>query len=298
MAKEYPETLLEFEHWFRTEESCREYLIGLRWPHGFRCPACGGSKAWVSRRLFLHCARCRKDVSVTAGTVFHRTRIPLRAWFRAAWWLTNQKNGINALGLQRLLGLGSYETAWACLHKLRRAMVRPGRERLCGDVEVDEAFIGGVRRGSRGKLNKIPVAIAAEIRGTGIGRVRLKRLISITTRGLQDFVEEAVDPGSRLVTDGWPAYRALRQHGYEHSPTTLDGHGKEAASAILPRVHRIASLLKRWLLGTYQGRITAKRLDRYLDEFAFRFNRRGSDRRGMLFYRLMQQCVAIAPGTY
>lgn len=298
MAKEYPETLLEFEHWFRTEEACREYLIALRWPRGFRCPGCDGDKAWVSRRLFLHCARCRKDVSVTAGTVFHRTRIPLKMWFRAAWWLTNQKNGISALGLQRLLGLGSYETAWACLHKLRRAMVRPGRERLSGDVEVDEAFIGGVKRGSRGKKDKIPVAIAVEIRGAGIGRVRLKRLTTITTLSLQGFVEEAVDPGSRLLTDGWPAYAALSRLGYEHSPTTLEGHGKEASAAILPRVHRIASLLKRWLMGTYQGRITAKRLDRYLDEFAFRFNRRGSDRRGMLFYRLMQQCVTIQPGSY
>ena len=298
MAKEYPETLLEFEHWFRTEESCREYLIGLRWPGGFRCPGCGGAKAWSSRRLFLHCSRCRKDVSVTAGTVFHRTRLPLRVWFRAAWWLTNQKNGISALGLQRLLGLGSYETAWACLHKLRRAMVRPGRERLCGDVEIDETFIGGVKRGGRGKLNKIPVAIAAEIRGAGIGRIRLKRLTSVTILSLQGFAEEAVDPGSRLVTDGWPAYRALGRLGYNHNPTTLSGHGKEASTAVLPRVHRIASLLKRWLMGTYQGRITATRLERYLDEFAFRFNRRGSDRRGMLFYRLMQQCVTIKPGPY
>ena len=219
-------------------------------------------------------------------------------WFRAAWWLTNQKNGISALGLKRLLDIGSYETAWVCLHKLRRAMVRPGRERLCGDVEVDEAFIGGVKRGRSGKKHKIPVAIAAEIRGDGIGRIRLKRLESITSPDLQKFVEESIEQGSRLQTDGWRAYRVLQWRGYKHNATDLEGHGKEASAVYLPRVHRVAALLKRWLLGTYQGRITAKRLDRYLDEYAFRFNRRKSDKRGMLFYRLIQQCVAIQPGSY
>jgi transposase-like protein len=293
LAKEYPETLLEFEHWFRSEEGCREYLRNLRWPNGFICPSCGNARAWTSRRGLLHCSRCRKDTSVTSGTIFHRSRLPLRVWFRAAWWLTNQKNGVSALGLQRLLGLGSYETAWRCLHKLRSAMIRPGRQRLRGDVEVDETFIGGRRKGSSGIGKKTGVAIAAEVRGEGTGRIRLRPLTTVDSHSLREFVESAVEPGSRLITDGHRDYSALKWAGYDHRPTVLSGHGKEASTAVLPRVHRVAALLKRWLLGTYHGRVTTEQLGSYLDEFTFRFNRRTSEKRGLLFYRLMQQCVAI-----
>lgn len=295
MAKEYPSTLLEFEHWFRTDEACRDYLIKLRWPRGFQCPACGNNKTWSRTRGLLRCGQCRRDVSVTAGTIFHGSHIPLRAWFRAAWWVTNQKSGVNALGLQRLLGFGSYKTAWSCLHRLRRAMVRFGRERLSGQIEVDETFVGGLRKGDTSKRKKMAVVIAAEVRGKGIGRVRMARVATISTQDIEAFVKASVDPGSRIITDGWRAYGGLKQAGYQHAPTVQDGHGREASVAILPRVHRIASLLKRWLLGTYQGRVSAPKIDRYLDEFSFRFNRRKSPARGMLFYRLIQQSVAVNP---
>lgn len=294
MAKEYPGTLLEFERWFRTEEACRDYLIQLRWPQGFRCPRCESAKAWPSRRtLLMRCAGCRQDISVTAATIFHHSHIPLRVWFRAVWWLTNQKNGVSALGLQRLMGLGSYKTAWGCLHRLRRAMVRPGRELLSGEVEVDETFLGGVRKGSKSKRNKITVVIAAEARGKGIGRIRLQQIPMPDAKNLGAFVRATVAPGSRVVTDGWPSYLHLARTGYQHVPMVLSDHGRDASSAMLPRVHRVAALLRRWILGTYQGRLTPPRLDSYLEEFAFRFNRRKSPKRGMLFYRLIQQCVAV-----
>ncbi|MEK7827511.1 MAG: IS1595 family transposase, partial [Thermodesulfobacteriota bacterium] len=148
MAKEFPGTLLEFEHWFRSEQSCMAYLERLRWPDGFVCPKCQMRKAWRTKRGRFHCEGCHSNVSIMAGTVFHRSKIPLRLWYRAMWWMTNQKVGINALGLQRLLGLSSYKTAWIMLHKLRRAMIRPGREQLSGDVEVDETLVGGLTPGN------------------------------------------------------------------------------------------------------------------------------------------------------
>jgi len=212
------------------------------------------------------------------------------------WWVTNQKHGISALGLQRLLGLGSYETAWACLQKLRRAMVRPGRDRLVGEVEVDETYVGGVDPGGgRRRLgNKALVAIAAQVDGEGIGRIRLRRIPDASSRSLQAFVKEAIEPGSTVTTDGWEGYEGLKEAGYKHRARVISGSGK-TASTLLPRVHRVASLLKRWLLGTHQGGVSRDHLDYYLDEFTFRFNRRTSRYRGKLFYRLVDQAVAVDP---
>ena len=238
-------------------------------------------------------------VSVTAGTIFHQSHLPLRVWFRAIWWVTNQKSGVSAVGLQRVLGLGSYKTAWACLHKLRRAMVRPGREPLAGEVEVDEVFIGGVEKGG-GKRHvgtKALVAIAAEVRGSGIGRIRMQQIADASAQSLEGFVREALAPGSVVVTDGWTAYPGLEQRGYVHRPRVIRTSG-QPASTLLPRVHRVAALLKRWLLGIHQGRVSKEHLGDYLDEFTFRFNRRLSRYRGKLFYRLLQQAVAIEPVPY
>ena len=233
---------------------------------------------------------------MTAGTIFHRSHLSLRTWFRAIWWVTNQKQGISALGLQRLLGLGSYETAWACLQKLRRAMVRPGRDRLTGEVEVDETYVGGVKPGGgrRHLGNKALVVIAAQVDGDGIGRIRLGRIPDASSRSLRPFVEEAVESGSTVITDGWEGYESLKGHGYKHKVRVISGSGK-TASALLPRVHRVASLLKRWLLGTHQGGVSRDHLEYYLDEFTFRFNRRTSRHRGKLFYRLLQQAVSVEP---
>lgn len=232
------------------------------------------------------------------GTAFHRSHLPLRTWFRIIWWATNQKSGLSALGLQRMMDIGSYETAWLSLQKLRRAMVRLGREPLTGDVEIDETFIGGVRRGGSSRENKALVAIAAEIRGEGIGRIRLARIADNSGRSLMPFVSNAVVSGSTVVTDGWQAYGAITELGYLHRPTVLLGKGREASRVVLPRVHRVAALMKRWILGTHQGRVEAGNITPYLDEFAFRFNRRKSPSRGQLFYRLLEQCLAHGPSTY
>lgn len=234
------------------------------------------------------------DISVTTGTIFQGSHLSLRLWFRAIWWITSQKTGVSALGLQRVLGLGSYKTAWNCLHKLRGAMIRPGRELLSGQVEVDEIIIGGRQRGGRGFRSQGPqsmIVAAVEIRGAGSGRVRLQDIPGYDAKSLENFVQRMIEPGSEVLTDGRRGYNGIEALGYRHSPTVLTGKGKQAAKALLPRVHRVASLLKRWLLGIHHGRVTRKHLPSYLEEFAFRFNRRSSQHRGMLFYRTIQNAV-------
>jgi transposase-like protein len=237
---------------------------------------------------------------VTAGTIFQDSRLPLRIWFRALWQVTSQKNGASALGLQRVLGLGSYQTAWTVLHKLRRAMVRPGRDKLSGRVEVDETQVGGVmpeHRG-RGSPSKALVVIAAQEEGAGIGRIRMARIADGSAIYLHRFIQEAVAQDSYVHTDGWKPYQGLDQLGFHHEVSKLKGKELSAATELLPRVHRVASLLKRWLLGTHQGAIAPAHLDYYLDEFTFRFNRRTSSSRGKLFYRLAQNAVQVQPVPY
>jgi transposase-like protein len=251
------------------------------------------------RSILLECRKCGHQTSVTAGTIFQDTRKPLVDWFRAMYWVTTQKNGASAVGLQKVLGLGSYKTAWTWLHKLRRAMVRPGRDRLTGRVEVDETYLGGLEEGKRGRQTerKSLIVIAAQEDGPGIGRIRMKRIPDASANSLLDFVGEAIEPGSTVHTDGWVGYDPLEGRGYAHDITFLKGK-KESASELMPRVHRIASLLKRWILGTHQGAVSHEHLEYYLDEFTFRFNRRRSSNRGKLFYRLAQQAVAIDPVPY
>ena len=297
--EDYPRTLLEMERRFSTEEACREYLFALRWPVGFRCPQCGGEKAWRMRRGLWLCADCRHQVSVTAGTIFERTRLPMPLWFRTMWYVTSQKNGASALGLQRVLGLGSYQTAWTWLHKLRRAMVRPGRDRLGSVVEVDDTYLGGLEKGVGGRKTRTKslIVVAAEEDGPGIGRIRKRRVRVSSAASLQGVVAEAVEPGSLVHTDAWQGYASLAKRGYRHAVSVI-GPQRERASELLPRVHRVASLLKRWLMGTHQGAVGRDHLDYYLDEFTFRFNRRKSRSRGKLFYRLAQQAVQVGPQPY
>jgi transposase-like protein/predicted RNA-binding Zn-ribbon protein involved in translation (DUF1610 family) len=297
--EDYPRTLSELEERFSTEEACRKYLAKLRWPNGFVCPKCGGVKMWNTRRGLLLCADCRYQVSVTAGTIFQDTRKPLTMWFRAIWWVTSQKTGASALGLQRILGIGCYETAWAWLHKLRRAMVRPGRERLSGRIEVDETYLGGLEEGVRGRktFKKALIVVAAEEDGKGIGRIRMRRVASASLENLCGFVRDVVEPGSTVHTDGWEGYMGLSRMGYTHE-VSPQRDGPKTASELLPRVHRVISLMKRWLMGTHQGAVSPEHLDYYLDEFTFRFNRRTSRSRGKLFYRLLQQAVVVEPAPY
>jgi transposase-like protein len=295
-VEDYPRTLLELERQFANEEACRSYLFRLRWPDGFVCGRCGGRQAWAMERGLWLCQGCRAQISVTAGTVFQDSRLPLTLWFRAAWYVTTQKNGVSALGLQRVLGLGSYKTAWALLHKLRRAMVRPGRERLSGLVEVDESFWGGEEAGLRGRggAEKVLLLVAAEADGKGIGRVRLAMARDASRKTLHGFIAQTIEPGSTVRTDGFNHYLGLEGYLHDRQIQTHQPEGQH----VLPRVHRVASLLKRWLLGTHQGAISPEQMDHYLDEFTFRFNRRKSAWRGKLFYRLLQQAVQVEPAPF
>jgi len=296
----YPHTVLELEDRFPTEEACRNYLMQLRWPEGFVCPRCRNCGGWPATRGRIICCECRYQASVTTGTIFQDTRKPLRMWFRAIWHVTSQKNGASAMSLQQVLGLGSYQTAWTWLHKLRRAMVRPGRDQLHGRIEVDETYVGGAEAGYPGRHggNKALVTIAAEEDGRGMGRIRMARIPEATKVYLHGFIQQAIAPGSVIHTDGLKAYGGMENLGYQHEISVLLGKGEDAAVRLLPRVHRVAALLKRWLLGTHQGAVSVEHLDYYLDEFTFRFNRRKSASRGKLFYRLLQQAVQIEAVPY
>jgi len=308
-GRDYPATWSEFQDWFASDEVCAAYLEQLRWPQGFCCPACGVSDMPArATRGRLICRGCRHQCSVTAGTIFDKTRTPLRVWFAAAWYLTSQKQGVSALGLQRVLGLTSYQTAWAILHRFRRAMVRPDRDLLSGTVEVDEAYLA-LRRGARvrrkaarskarDRTHLVAIAVAVEIlQPKGFGRVRLRRIEAPTIEALTAFVRENVEPGATVRTDGSPIYLRLVKAGFDHDPFVILGSNTPAHRP-LPGVHRIASLLKRWLLGTHHGAVDPRHVDYYLDEFTFRFNRRTSRSRGMLFYRLIQQSTLATPVTY
>ena len=298
---DYPMTLQEFESRFATEDACFDYLYQVRWTEGFRCPRCGHDEAWpLVDRYLWQCVSCSYQASVTAGTIFEGTRKPLTLWFRAMWWVCVQKNGASALGLQRVLGLGSYRTAWTWMHKLRRAMVCPERDRLSGHVEVDETYVGSEPQPGprgRGALRKTLVGIAAEQDGGKIGRIRMQTLPDVSKNSLHAFVKASIEPGSTLHTDGWRGYNHLEEAGYLREITMLK-YAKKPPSQVMPRVHRVASLLKRWLMGTHHGGVSIRHLDYYLDEFTFRFNRRTSKRRGLLFYRLIENSVKLQPVSY
>jgi transposase-like protein len=292
MKEDYPRTLIELEERFSTEAACIEYLQKLRWPNGFICPQCQATEIWKTGRKLYHCTTCGAQTSVTSGTILHGTRKPLPIWFRAMWHITNQKYGANALGLKRLLGLGSYRTAWQWLHKLRRAMVRPNRDKLSGIAEVDETYVGGAKPGKRGRgaAGKALVGIAVEVNENDernvLGRIRLQHLKDASGDSLTPFVQDVIQTGSIIRTDDWLGYNNLNSKGYTHM---VFGPGE------LKSVHLVAALLKRWLLGTYQGAVRPSHLSYYLDEFTFRFNRRTSTSRGKLFYRLVQQAMMVDP---
>ena len=294
-GSDYPGTYQELLTWFPDNAACIAYLEKLRWPDGFICPACGGGESWRTQRGLLMCSACGRKTSVTAGTIFHRTRTPLATWFAAIWFITSQKNGVSAQGLQRVLGFGSYETAWAWMHKLRRAMVRPDREQLSGDVELDEIFVGGRATGRPGAgTAKLPIMVAVERRGRGqLGRVRMQVADRPNTGAILDFAHDVIAEGSTVHTDGTRLFRKLTTLGFEHEYVT--SYKVEDPDTVMPGVHLVSSLLKRWLTGTLHYAVSGDHLDYYLDEFTFRFNRRRSAKRGLLFYRLLQQAVDADP---
>lgn len=306
---DYPSSLSQFLDWFQSDADCARYIARLRWGDGFSCPSCGrGSTGWLTKRNLYICSACGKQTSVIAGTIFEKTRLPLLLWFRAIWFVTSSKSGVSAKELQRELGC-SYQAAWLMLHKMRIAMKRPGRDkdRLSGEIEVDESYLGGPAPGGkrgRGAEGKVIIAIAAERIGVNrksgrwkLGRCRVEVIPNTTSETLQDFVERNCEPGSVIYTDGLNSYVGLDSLGYEHSATAVS-QGDDPAHVVLPAVHRVASLVKRWLLGTHHGGWGAQHAQAYLDEFVFRFNRRQSKARGLLFYRLLQNAVVMRKTTY
>jgi ISXO2 transposase-like protein/transposase-like zinc ribbon protein len=296
---ELPRSLPEFEARFPDEAACARWLLARRWPDGFRCPACGHNKAWElgRERPTLQCAACERQVSVTAGTVLHGSHLPLRTWFLAAWLMATHANGISARQLWRQLGLGSYKTAWLLTHKLRRAMVDPGREPLAGLVEVDESSIPfrgkdapAERRPGRSHEGRLLIAGAVEIRGKGPGRVRLAVIGDYSADTLGGFVAGNVASGSTVVSDGWSGYARLKD--VKHDPRVV---GATPAHLVLPWTHRVFANAKRWAMGVYHG-LRPGHLQAYLDQFVFRFNRRRTPHAA--FGRLLGLSLNLEPATY
>jgi transposase-like protein len=298
-GSDYPRTYREFVEMFPDDLACARYLEALRWPDGFECPKCGvAAEPWRQTRGRLKCSSCRCHTTPTSGTILDKTRTPLTTWFEAAWHVTTAKNGLSAKTLERTLGV-RYRVAWTMLQRFRVAMVRSERERLTGTVEVDEALIGGVERGGvrgRGTAKEV-VAIAVEVLDPkGFGRLRMRHVADASGVNLVRFVRDVVAAGSAVHTDGWGGYNDLSKFGYAHRKTVLSS-SPDPAHVAMPGVHRVASLLKRWILGTHQGSVTPDHLQGYLEEFTFRFNRRTSKNRSLVFRRLLEQAVVTGPVT-
>jgi transposase-like protein len=295
----YPRAEADLRSWFATDADCLDYLEWLRWPQGFVCPRCAAADGWRLRDGRFECRPCGARTSVTAGTIFDRTRTPLTVWFAACWLFVSRKNGVSALGLQKTLGIGSYQTAWAMLHRIRSALVRPGRDRLSGRVEVDECLIGGHADGDLGGRamgEKVLVGIAVEMLSPkGLGRCRMSVIPIATGPVLRRFLMYNVVEGSTVVTDGFKSYWPATRGWYIHERHVAPGvSGPEA----LPGTHRLASLVKRWLLGTRHSTMDEAHTQLYLNEYVFRFNRRRSRSRVLLFYRLLELAVDHDPVRY
>lgn len=297
-GRDYPADLAELRAWFSTDSACTDYLDWLRWPEGFCCPRCGSRAAGREQSGRYRCRGCRKQVSVTSGTIFDKTRTPLTVWFEAVWLVTASKSGVSASHLHRVLPISSYQTAWTMLGRLRQVMSTAESAPLTGRVEIDETFIGGPRPGvaGRGAIGKTLVAGAIELTEHRWGRARLAVIPDASAESLKSFVEKTVEPGSTVITDGWTAYPPALS-GYTHEPFNVSASGRPAHES-LPAVHRLFALAKRTLEGTYQGAGAVEHLPEYLDEFIFRFNRRHSRHRGLVFMRLLQRAVGGDPVTY
>jgi len=295
MVEDFPKNEVDFDRRFHTEEACLGYLFQLRWPEGFCCPLCDHDQYWMSARGLYLCRQCEHQQSVTAGTIFHGTRKPLKLWFKALWWFSTRKSGVNATALKELLGLGSYQTAWCWLQKLRTCTVFPERSKLSGSIEVDEFYLGGEHSGQRGRgaEHKCKVAVAIERKGRKLGRLRLQVISNCSAEELISFANENIARGSQVTTDGWFAYRGLPDAGYPHK--IIAQSKTEDKASVLPGVHLVTSLFKRVVLGTFQGRFDPQYLQRYLDEYVFRFNRRTCRSVGKKFWRLVQQATHSKP---
>jgi len=288
---EHPTNYQELVKQLATQEACLDYMAAIRWSDGFVCPECECPQFWKAQRLQWICAKCRRHTRVLAGTLFQDTKLPLTLWFQLIWWFVGPQNGASALSLMQNFGIGSYRTSWKLLGKLRSCTVLPMRQALSGVVEVDEAFLGGVK-------NKAVIVVAAEKRGKATGRIRVQHRKSREGAEIQHFITETIVPGSTIVSDRYKGYSAIVQKGYIHRPQKKPYSWEEVDGddeRLLPRVHRAVSLLKRWYYGTYQGRVDKQTLQSYLDEFVFRFHRRTSGNRGLLFRRMVEAAVHMTP---
>jgi len=294
MSEDFPKNELEFDRRFCHEQACLDYLFNLRWPEGFVCPDCGHRQYRKSARELFLCRQCQKQISVTAGTLFHGTKKPLAVWFKALWWFSTRKSGVNAVDLQQQLGLGSYRTAWCWLQKLRTCTILPDRQSLSGKVEADEFYLGGERSGKRGRGadHKCKVAVAVERQGKKLGRLRMQVIEDCSSSQLLPFIKGNVAAGSKVSTDGWKGYNGLEKDFVHHRILSTQTEDKES---VLPGVHLVISLVKRVILGTFQGRFDPEYLQRYLDEYVFRFNRRTCKSPGKRFWRIMQQAATSPP---
>jgi len=291
LENDFPKNELEFDKMFSTEEACLAYLANKKSNEGFVCSNCGHHKFWNSKRGLQICAKCEHQHSLTSGTIFHGSKKPLTMWFKVIWWYTSRKSGVNAKNLQELLGI-SYPTAWSWLQKLRSASIRPEREKLSGEVEVDEFYLGGKHKGKagRGSENKIKVIVAVEKRGTRLGRIRMKQIPCCDGGNLKSFVDDHIEVGSKVITDGWKGYLPVSSdENFDHQALAAS----ISEDDVTPGVHRVASLFKRVAIGTYQGRISTKHAQKYLDEYVFRFNRRKSKSVGLKFMRMVE-LVAVS----
>ena len=299
IMKDFPNTHRQFVERFSDDQACSLFLEQLRWPNGFCCPACQVvAVPWRHSRGRLVCSSCRHQTSVTTDTIFDKTRTPLTTWFDAAWQLTTAKSGLSAKTMERTMGV-RYMTAWAMLQRFRVAMVRSERSALSGLVEVDETLIGGSKHGGkRGRgTNKAIVVIAIEIKEPkGYGRIRMRHIPDASGDNLIPFACDTIVKGATVHTDGWTGYNDLTNHGFDHVRTIISAEEVPAHES-MPGVHCIAGLLKRWILGTHQGSVVPGHLQSYLEEFTFRFNRRNSNSRGLVFFRLLEQAVATKPVT-
>ena len=298
-GKNYPHTYRGFVEMFPDDAACAAYLFRVRWPGGFICPSCNtAGTPWQTSNRRLICPFCRGRTTVSTGTIFDKTRTPLTTWFEAAWHVSTAKNGMSAKTLERTIGT-KYRVAWTMLHRFRVAMVDADRKQLSGFVEVDETLVGGVRKGGkrgRGAVKSI-VVIAVELQEPkGFGRVRMRHIPDASGDNLLPFISDVIAPGSTVHTDGWKGYNKINSAHCTRKITVLSDSG-DPAHVSMPGVHRIASLLKRWILGTHQGCVVPEHLQSYLEEFTFRFNRRKSRSRGLLFRRLIERAVVTSPVT-
>jgi len=289
-------SLFEFHQRFPTHKECTEHLFKLRWPDGFACPRCKCQKySFHSTRCLYRCKNCKHDVSLTAGSVMHKTRTPLMVWFWAIFLVACDKRGHSALSISKELKI-SYWAAWTLLQKIRKSMrEQDSQYKLQGIIEIDDAYFGGKstgkKRGRGTNQPKVIVAVSTDKDKKHAGFVKMKVVKDLDTSTVNKFIAKNVEPGSKVQTDDLSIYSFLDKHGIDHEiyPTV-------SGEKPLPWVHTIISNAKAFILGTYHGRMIPKHIQLYLDEFCYRFNRRFWEHQ--LFDRLLSACINCETTTY